>query len=85
MFRIESSSWKVFPLMSMVLPYIYIWKVYFFDIRMATPACFFGPFAWKIVFQPFTLRYVSVVCVFDTEVHFLYATKCWVLFMYPVC
>jgi hypothetical protein len=27
-----------------------------FDIRMATPACFFGPFAWKIVFQPFTLR-----------------------------
>jgi hypothetical protein len=26
------------------------------DIRMATPACFFVPFAWKIVFQPFTLR-----------------------------
>ena len=24
---------------------------------MATPACFFRPFAWKIVFQPFTLRY----------------------------
>ena len=27
-----------------------------FDIRMSTPACFFGGFAWKIVFQPFTLR-----------------------------
>jgi hypothetical protein len=26
------------------------------DIRMATPACFFEPFAWEIVFQPFTLR-----------------------------
>ena len=23
---------------------------------MATPACFLGPFGWKIVFQPFTLR-----------------------------
>jgi hypothetical protein len=23
---------------------------------MATPACFFRPFAWEIVFQPFTLR-----------------------------
>jgi hypothetical protein len=26
------------------------------DIRMTTPACFFGLFAWKIIFQPFTLR-----------------------------
>jgi hypothetical protein len=25
-------------------------------IRMATPACSLGPFAWKIVFQAFTLR-----------------------------
>jgi hypothetical protein len=33
------------------------WKLILFDIRMATPACFFRPFAWKIVFQPFTLRY----------------------------
>jgi hypothetical protein len=31
-------------------------KVDLFDIRMAIPACFLGPFAWKIVFQPFTLR-----------------------------
>ena len=25
------------------------------DIRMATPTCFLGPFAWKIFSQPFTL------------------------------
>ena len=31
------------------------WKSILFDIRMATPAFFFRPFAWKIVFQPFTL------------------------------
>jgi hypothetical protein len=35
-------------------------------MRMSTPACFLGPFAWKIVFQPFTLRYylsLSLKCV----------------------
>jgi hypothetical protein len=26
------------------------------DIWMGTPPCFLGPFVWKIVFQPFTLR-----------------------------
>ena len=31
------------------------WKSILFDIRMASPACFFRPFAQKIVFQPFTL------------------------------
>ena len=25
------------------------------DIRMATPTCFLGPFAWKTLSQPFTL------------------------------
>jgi hypothetical protein len=28
-----------------------------FEIRMATLAYFLKPFAWKIVFQPFNLRY----------------------------
>jgi hypothetical protein len=60
-FRIESSSWKILPLMSMnchSLPFLITlgWKLILFDIRMATPACFFRPFAWKIVFHPFTLR-----------------------------
>jgi hypothetical protein len=39
---------------------------------MTTPAYFFGPFAWKIVFQTFTLKVVSV---FVPEVSFLYAAK----------
>ena len=51
-----------------------------FHIRMATPACFLGQFAWKIVFQPFT----EEVSVFATEVYFLYAAICWVLITYPV-
>jgi hypothetical protein len=31
-------------------------EVILFHIRVATPACFFGPFAREIVFEPFTLR-----------------------------
>ena len=53
-----------------------------FDINMATPACFFGPFAWKFFFPIF---YFEVVSDFDSEVCFRYAAKCWVLFTYPVC
>ena len=60
-FRIESFSWKILPMMSMKCPFLSFlmtlgWKSILFDIRMATPACFFRPFAWKIVFQSFTLR-----------------------------
>ena len=80
MFRIESSSWKILPLMSMKCPSLSFlitlgWKLILFNIKMATPACFFGPFTWKIVFQPF-----EVLSVFVPEVGFLYAAKCWVLF-----
>jgi hypothetical protein len=32
------------------------WKLILFDIRVATPTCFFGLFAWKIVFQHFILN-----------------------------
>jgi hypothetical protein len=31
------------------------WKSILFDIRMVTLAILFGAFAWKIVFQHFTL------------------------------
>jgi hypothetical protein len=31
-------------------------KLILFDIRMATPASFLGPFAWKIVIQTFNMR-----------------------------
>jgi hypothetical protein len=51
-----------------------------FGIKMATPACFLGPFAWKI-----PTFYSEVVSAFVTELLFLFAAKCWVLFMYPVC
>jgi hypothetical protein len=37
---------------------------------MATPAWFLGPFAWKIVFQHFTLSYclsLSLKCVSCTQ------------------
>ena len=59
-FRIESSSWKILTLMSMKCPSLSVlitlgWKSILFDIRMATTAFFFRMFAWKIVFQPFTL------------------------------
>ena len=30
------------------------WKLILSNIRMATPTCILGPFAWKIAFQPFT-------------------------------
>ena len=60
-FKIESSSWKILSLMSMKCPFLSFlitlgWKSILFDIRLATPAYFFRPFAWKMVFQPFTLR-----------------------------
>jgi hypothetical protein len=59
-FRNERSYWKILPLMNMKYPSLsflitFGWKSILFDIRMAIPACYLGPFAWKIVFQPFTL------------------------------
>ena len=61
-FRIESSSWQILPLMSIKCPSLSFlitlgWKSILSDIRMATPACSLGPFVWKIVFQPIPLSY----------------------------
>ena len=39
------------------------WKLIWFDIRMATSACFGGLFAWNIVFQPSTLRQCLSLCL----------------------
>jgi hypothetical protein len=33
-----------------------ILKLILFDIKIATPAYFLVPFAWKIIFQPFNWR-----------------------------
>jgi hypothetical protein len=45
-----------FSLMSMKCPSLsflitFAWKFSLFDITMATPACFLGPFAWKKIFS----------------------------------
>ena len=81
-FRIESSSWRILPLLRMKCPSLSFvittgWKTILFDIRMATPDFFLIPFPWKIVFHSFNLR----ESIFVTEVGFLYAANCWVLFM----
>ena len=60
-FKMESTSWKILLLMRMKCPSLSFlitlgWRLILFDIRMATPACFLGPFAYKIVSQPFILR-----------------------------
>ena len=86
MLRIESFSWQISPVMSKKFPSLsflitFGWKSTLFDIRMATPACFLGPIAWNIFFPTF---YSEIVSVFASEMHFLYAAKCWILFMYPV-
>ena len=72
-FRIESSSWRILPLMSMKCPSLsflmtLVWKSILFNISFANPACFFGPFAWKIIFPAF---HSEVVSVFFLEVCFL--------------
>ena len=87
-FRIESSSWQIVPQMSMQCPSLSFlitlgWKSILFDIRMATPACFLEPFAWKIVFHPFTLK--QYLSVFVLGLDFLNATICWGMFTQPVC
>jgi hypothetical protein len=62
MFRIDFSLVDFFSLMSMKCHFLSFFLITFglklnlFDIRMATPASFLGPFAWGKVFQPFTLR-----------------------------
>ena len=37
-------------------------------IKMATPACFVGPFPWNIFFHHF---YTEVMTIFDIKVYFL--------------
>ena len=42
-------------------------------------------FSESFALKFFPVFYSEVVSVFFTEVHFLYAAKCWVLFTYPAC
>ena len=51
-------------------------------IRMATPVCFLGLFAWKIFFL---FLYSVVMFIFGVEVGFLYAAEEWILYLHPFC
>ena len=42
--------------MSFFVSFDFSLKSILLGIRIATPACFLGPFDWKKFFQPFTLR-----------------------------
>jgi hypothetical protein len=84
--RIETFSWYIFPLMSIKYPswsclITFGWTSVLLDIRIVTPACFLGQFAWKTFFSAL---YCEVVSGFVTNVCFLYAAKCWILLMQPV-
>ena len=51
-------------------------------IKIATPACLLGTFAWKIFFP---ILYPEVMSIIDVEVCFLYAAEKWILFLHPFC
>jgi hypothetical protein len=54
----------------------------FYLIFNGYSSLFLGTIFWENYFPAF---YFEVVPVFDTEVRFLYAAKCWVLFPYSGC
>ena len=61
MFTILTYSWLIDSLIRMKCPSLsllisFSLKSILLDIKMATPACFLGPFAWNIFFHPFILR-----------------------------
>ena len=53
------------------------------DIKMATLACFIGPFAYSIFFYHFFPS--EVMSIFDVKVCFLDAAEGWALFFNPFC
>ena len=58
---LKRSSWWIFHLVSMKCPFPSLlinfgWKSTLLDIKIAIPACFLDPFAWKTISQPFTLK-----------------------------
>ena len=70
MFSIEISSWRMFPVTNMKCPSLsllinFSLRFILLDIRIATPACFLGPFDWNIFFPNFYCETMSLrlVCV----------------------
>ena len=85
MFSIEISSRWIFPVTNMKCSSLslltdFSLKFILLDIRIATPACFLGPFDLYI----FPTLYSEAMSVFEVEVCFLYAAEGWILFSYPM-
>jgi hypothetical protein len=58
MLTIVFSSWGIIPFINMKWPSLSLMTNLvqsLFDMSTNTPACFQGPFAWKLFFHPFTL------------------------------
>ena len=71
-FRTESSSWKILPLIRMKCPSLSFlitlgWKSILFDMRLANPACYFGQLLRKL----FPAFHSGVLSVFFPEAGFL--------------
>ena len=78
---------RFFSLMSIMFPSVSFFmtfglKYILSDIRIATTVFFPGTNCLETSFPAF---YSEVVFLFDTEMGFLYAAKCWALFLNPVC
>jgi hypothetical protein len=93
MFRIEVSSWWIFPFMSIrVLPHLFLLlmveKSIVLDIRMATSTCFFGLCSWKSLFPPFTMRkclwFFVLFCLFGVFCLFVCLFVCFAV-VFCVC
>jgi hypothetical protein len=63
------------------LLYMCFYWVYFVQYLNSYSSLFLGTICLE---KCFTTFHSEVVSVFVTEVCFLYASKCWVLFIYPV-
>lgn len=66
MFRTETFSWWIFPLMNIMYPspsllISFGCKSILLDIRLATPICFLVPFAWRLFSS---LLLYSSVCLY---------------------
>jgi hypothetical protein len=83
MFRIERSSWKILPLMSMKCPSL----TFFDNFRLEVNFIRYYYVYYSLFLQTICLEncfpafYSKEVSFFVSEVGFLYGAKCWILFV----
>ena len=86
-FRIEMSSWWIFPLMSMMCSSAslldYFWLKDYFSTHLNGYSIMLLGLACTYNLCP--SLYSEVMCILVAEVYFLYAADCWILFLYPYC